>query len=102
LPHEADPQSAYPVLQVGAEPPLGGIAPDEPVQEQRDVRDRACHRPDMIEREGDRKDASARYQVISRLQPDHSAIARRVADRAARVGAERQRHKSSGQRHTRT
>ena len=48
-------------------------------------------RADLIERRGERDQAVARHAAVGRLQPDDAAQRRRLADRSAGVGAERQR-----------
>src|SRR5205823_14174534 len=54
-------------------------------------------RSDLIERAGERNKAIATDAAISRLEAGHTAKCRRLADRAARVGANRERGHSSGQ-----
>src|SRR5207249_497196 len=58
-------------------------------------------RPDMIEREGKREDATARDQAISRLEADDTAGAGRVPHAAASVAAQRQREEAGGDPGTR-
>ena len=64
-------------------------------------RDRAGHRSDVVERERHRKQPAPRDQAVGRLQPDHAAVAGRIADRAAGVGADRDRHHAGGERDAR-
>ena len=70
---------------------IGRIVAGDGIQQQRVVGHRAGQRPDMVEREGQRKHAAPRHQAIGRLQPDDAAGAGRIAHRSAGVGAERQR-----------
>ena len=64
------------------------VAGDDAGQ-QRDVAHGVRERPDLVERRGEGDDAVARHGAVRRLQPDDAAERRRLADRAARVGAER-------------
>ena len=70
------------------------IVAGDRLQHQRIVGDGARHRPDMVEREGEREDAAARHQAVGRLQPDDAAAARRIAHAAAGVGAQRHREQA--------
>ncbi len=98
--HEADAQPARTSLEIGAEPARRHVA-GERVKQRRGVGDRACHRPDVIEREGKGKDALAGDQVVGRLQTDHSAEPGGAADRAAGVRAHRERREPRGERRAR-
>ena len=49
-------------------------------------------RTDLIERRRERDQAVARDAAVGRLEPDDAAERGRLADRAAGVGAERERH----------
>ena len=99
MPDEADAQTAHAAFERGGimAGGRGGAAgiervvPGDRFEHQRVVGDGAGQRPDMVEREGQRKDAAARYQAVGRLQPDNAAGAGRVADAAAGVAAERHR-----------
>ena len=71
------------------------------VEHQRVVGDGAGQRPDMVEREGERKDAAARHQAVGRLEPDDAAGARRIAHAAAGVAAQRHREQAGGNARTR-
>ena len=51
----------------------------------------ARERADLIERRGEGDQAVARDAAVGRLEPDDAAERRRLADRAAGVGAERER-----------
>ena len=55
-------------------------------------------RADLVERAGERDQAVAADAAIGRLEADHAAKRRRLADRAAGVGAERQRDQSGRDR----
>ena len=72
------------------------VMPGDDVEHQRVIGDRPRQRADMVEREGQREDAAARYQTIGRLQPDNAAGAGRVAHAAAGVAAERHRKQTGG------
>ena len=68
------------------------------LQHQRVVGDGAGHRPDMVEREGEREDAAPRHQAVGRLQADDAAAARRIAHAAAGVAAQRHREQAGRRR----
>ncbi len=105
VPHEADAQAPDAPVDLGGEAgPRGGCAAGvgrvvagDHVQQGRGVRRGARHRPNMVQREGEREHPTARHQAIGRLQPDNPAGAGRVTDRAAGIGAERQREQPRGQ-----
>ena len=60
-------------------------------EQQRRILDRARERPDLVERRGERHEAVAGNQAVGRLETHDAAERRGLADRAAGVGAERQR-----------
>ena len=68
------------------------------MQQDRVVLDAARHRADVVERIGQREHAGEAERAVGRLQPDDAAAGRRIAHRAAGVGAECRRHKSRGKR----
>ena len=78
-----------------------GSAPAITLERQRRVAHRAGDRPDLVERGGEGDQAVARHPAVGRLEPDHAAERRRLADRAAGVGAERQRHAAGRHRRRR-
>ena len=51
-----------------------------------------AERPDLVERAGEGDDAVAADAAVGRLEPDHAGRARRLADRAAGVGADGERN----------
>ena len=69
-----------------------GIVAGHALQQQRAVLDRARERTRLVERAGKRHHAPARAAAVGRLQPDDAAERRRLADRAAGVGAGAARH----------
>ena len=97
--HEADAQPLRAMIQHPAKAArVGGgaagvarIVSGQHIQQQRVIGHGAGHRPDMIQREGQRKYPPAADQPIGWLQPDNAAHAGRIAHRAAGVGAKRQR-----------
>ena len=105
--HEADAQIAHAAIEVGGivavhrgrAAGIEGVVAGDRLQHQRIVGDGARHRADMVQGEGQRKDAAARHQSIGRLQPDDAAAARGIAHAAAGVGA--QRHREQAGRHAR-
>ena len=86
--HEADAQPAHAAVEIGAEIAVRNrrtarvlrIVSGEHVERQRDVAHRARHRPDMVERKRERKYAAPRHQPISRLEADHTASPRGIAN----------------------
>ena len=62
------------------------------VEQHRRIFDRAAERADLVERGRKRDQAVAGYRAIGRLEADHAAERRGLADRAAGVRAERKRH----------
>ena len=97
MPDVADGEAAQPLLHLprivfGFMRRTAGISrimPGHHAKQQRVIGDRARHRPDMIQSEGKREDASARDQAISRLHADNAAMAGRVAHRTAGIGTKR-------------
>jgi hypothetical protein len=73
------------------------IVPGDDLEHQRVVAHRACHRPDMVERVGQRHDAAAAHPAIGRLHAGDAAHRGGVADLASCVGAERCREKAGGE-----
>ena len=71
---------------------VGAIGAGDHRQRQRRVLDRARERADLIERRREGQQAVARHAAVGRLEPDDAAERRRLADRPAGVGAERERH----------
>ena len=65
------------------------IVPGHGPQQDRRVAHRLGHRPGLVERRGEGDDAPARAAPIGRLDPDDAGEGRRLADRAAGVGAGR-------------
>ena len=74
------------------------VAAGDRVEQRRRVADVAGERPDLVERRGERDDPVARHPAVGRLQPDDPGQRRRLADRAAGVGAERERRVVRGDR----
>ncbi len=105
----ADAQPFQPALQVGQA--IGGrprragrivrVMAGDGVKQDGVVLDIAGHRPNVVERMGQREHAGEADRAVGRLQADDAAAGGRVAHRAAGVGAERRRYKSSGQRRAR-
>ena len=111
MPHEADAQVAHAAIQhaaeiaarcVGGAAGVGRVVPGDRIQQQRVVGHRAGHRPDMVQREGQREHAAPRHQPVGRLQPDDAAGAGRIAHRTAGVGAQRQRKQPGARRRRRS
>src|ERR1700674_1184947 len=71
--------------------------PGDYLEHQRVVAHRAGHRSDMVEGEGERRDAAATDPAVSRLHPGNAAHRGRVADRSAGVGAECGREEAGGE-----
>ena len=67
------------------------VATGDRVEQRRRVAGVAGERPDLVERAGERDDAVAADPAVGRLHPDDPAQRRRLADRAAGVGADRER-----------
>jgi hypothetical protein len=65
------------------------------VEHQRIVGKGARQRSDVVEREGERKNAATRNQAAGRLESDDAAGADWVAHAAARVAAQRHREEAS-------
>src|SRR6185312_9734328 len=105
MPDDADAQPAYALAEgraviwhrlVGA----GGVervVSCDHLQHQRVVAHAARHRPDMVEREGEWKNAAPADATIGGLHPGNPALRGGIADRAAGVGAERCRKQPSRQ-----
>ena len=102
---DADPQA----VEVGArgqldprlDPDAGRVARVGALhlaQQQGGVGDVAGQWPALVERGGEGDHAVARDRPVGRLQPDDPAERRRLADRAARVGADRPRGQAAGDR----
>ena len=72
------------------------VATGDGVQQRRRVPDVARERPDLVERAGEGDDPVAADPAVGRLEPDDAAQRRRLADRAAGVGADRQRGVEGG------
>ena len=77
---------------------LRDVAPRQHRPERGDVRDRARHRADRVERRAEREDAVRRDQPPPRLEPDDVAGSGGQPDRAAGVGAEREIAETGSQR----
>ena len=60
------------------------------------VAHREGERPDLVERRAERDQPVPRHRAVGRLEPDHAAQRGRLADRAAGVGAERERREPGG------
>ena len=60
-------------------------------REQRGIGDGGRERSDLVERRGKGDEAVSRHPPVGRLHADHATQRRRLADRAAGVGAERER-----------
>ena len=71
-------------------------------QRERGIADGPGQRTDLIERRGERQQPVARDAAVGRLQPDDAAQRRRLADRSAGVGAERERRHAGGDGHRRS
>ncbi len=78
-------------MRVGRARRVGRVVAGDRLEQDGVVLDRAGDRPDMVEREGERKDAVAAHRPIGRLHPDHAATGGGIAHRSAGVGAERRR-----------
>ena len=78
-----------------------GSLPTRWRKQQRRVGDVAGQRPALVERRGEGDHAVARHRAVGRLQPDDSAQRRRLADRAAGVGADRPGREPGGDRRCR-
>ena len=97
---DADAQSLRRLLQRrhivagtrGDGPRIPAVMAGDNRQQPRDVLDAGAHRTAMIDRIADRHRSRRRHQAPGRLEPVHAAPARRRADRAALVAAERHRH----------
>ena len=100
--NEADAQIAHPTVQHPTEAArrgrgtarVGRIVAGDRIQQQRVVGDGAGQRTDVVQSEGQRKDAPPRHQAIGRLQADDAAGTGRIAHRAAGIGSERQREQA--------
>ena len=75
---------------------VAGVVADHVAEQQRRVAHVARDRPGLVERGGERDHAVARDRAVGRFQPDDAAQRRRLADRAAGVGAERPRGQAGG------
>ena len=62
------------------------------LQQRRRVRHRARQRAHLVERAGEGDHAVARHAPVGRLEPHQVGERRRLADRAAGVGAQRAEH----------
>ncbi len=106
LGEHADPESVDPVLDAREDRRdrlverrrVAGIVAADHVEEQRGVGDRGRERADLVERAGEGDQAVAGDRSVGRLHPDHAAERGRLADRAAGVGAERERHETGRHR----
>ena len=72
------------------------VAADHVRQQQRRVGHVARQRAGLIQRGGEGDHPVARDRAVGRLEPDDPAQRRRLADRAAGVGAQRPRRQSGG------
>ena len=74
------------------------IVPRDHFEQERRIGDRVGERPDLVEagREGD--EPVAAHGAVGRLDPDHAAQRRGLADRTARVGSQAQRREPCGNR----
>ena len=68
------------------------VAPGHRVEQRGGVAGVAGERPDLVERRGEGHDPVAADPAVGRLHPDDAGQRRRLADRAAGVGADAQRH----------
>mgnify|MGYP003693630163 CR=1 FL=1 len=105
MPDDADPQASDVVTEhrpvvghrlVGA-CRVGRVVPGDHLEHQRVVAHGARHRPDMVEREGERHDAAAADPAVGRLHAGDAAHRGRVANRTAGVGAECRRKEPGGE-----
>jgi hypothetical protein len=96
MPDDADPQASDVLAKhrtvvgdrlVGASG-IARIMPGDHLEHQRVVAHRAGHRAEMVEEEGERRDAAAADPAISGLHAGNAAHRGRILDRAAGVGAE--------------
>ena len=74
------------------------VVSGDDAEERRHVARRSRERTDLIERGSERDQAVARHAAVGRLQTEHAAERRRLADRSAGLGAERERHHAGGDR----
>ena len=105
----ADAQTFHAALEAGEA--IAGFAPragrivrimaGDGVEQNRIVLDIARHRPDVIERIGQREHAAEADRAVSRFHSDDAATSRGIAHRAAGIGAERGRRKACRERHRR-
>ncbi len=72
------------------------IASGDDLQHHRRVLHRLAERARMIQRRSERDQSVARDAAVGRHQPDYAAERRRLADRAAGVGAQRRHGRSRG------
>ena len=75
---------------------VAGVAPLHRREQQRRVGDVAGQRPALVERGGEGDHPVARDRPVGRLQADDPAERRRLADRAAGVGADRAGRQAAG------
>ena len=73
---------------------VAAVVADHVREQQRGVGDVAGQRPGLIQRGGEGDHPVARARAVGRLQPDDPAQRRRLADRAAGVGADRPRRQT--------
>ena len=72
------------------------VVPGDDLEEQRGVGDGGGERADLVEARGEGDQPVAADRAVGRLDADDAAQRRRLADRAAGVGAERQRREAGG------
>ena len=72
------------------------VRPGDHLQQQRVVGDVRGHRPGGVDGDLQRPDAGVGHEPEGRLHADDAAVARRDADRAGLVAADRHRHVAGG------
>ena len=97
--HPSDPHTLQRPIEIGAirrhrrlqRRRVTGVVAGDRLEQQRAVGGGAGHRADLIEARGEGHQPAAADAAIGRFQPRDPAQPRRLADRAARVGADRHR-----------
>ena len=85
--HRAPARCGIDVESIGSWPPITSSS-------ERGIGDRRAERTDLVEARRERDEPVAGDQPVGRLHADHAAERRGQADRAAGVGAERERQRS--------
>ena len=104
LGHQPDPQAVHTLPQTGHDRIAGTVdrggvewvVPRDRLEASCRVGNVGRHRADLVERRGERDQPVARHRAVGGLEADHTAQRGRLADRASRVGPERQRREPCG------